>query len=218
MARLRQANTLHLHTLHFADDCTALVKLSNHHHGTSSSFMTRYLSLLRVQNEWRIIREVQTTKTSPSSSSSLSWLSLGRTIQDYMEVEHGGGTHDVKRATKLFHPRATLTAVGMTDDEDDADLASSSAWSAPAGTYLEIPLDTYIAGVADQTPHDTMAATHDAVINVDVTGNAAAAVVRVGNGAQTLVFEDILLLGQSADGKYQILSKTFSPQAWPIKS
>jgi len=211
---IRQQHPPQLQTFHFADDCTAMVKLNqhhHHHHGTSST-VTRYLSLLRLQNEWRIIREVQTSAiTSATSASSFS--AVEKTIQEYLQVEHGGGNEDVKRATRLFHPHANLTTVGMADVN-----AASSAWSAPAGAYLEISLDTYMAGVDDQTPHDGAAAAQDAIVSIDVTGAAAVAVVRVGNGAQTMVFEDILLLGQSqsAASGYQILSKSFSSQAWPI--
>jgi hypothetical protein len=58
---------------------------------------------------------------------------------------------------------------------------------------------------------------------VVASDGAAAVKVRVGNGAQTLVFEDHLLLGRSDanvnsiggnNASWKILSKTFSPQSW----
>jgi hypothetical protein len=86
------------------------------------------------------------------------------------------------------------------------------------GTLLEIPLDTYLSGIQSQTPHDPASRRHDAIWTIDRVGNAAAATVRVGNGARTLVFEDHLLLGYSDDQKqWNILSKTFSPKVWPPK-
>jgi Putative lumazine-binding len=84
---------------------------------------------------------------------------------------------------------------------------------------VEIPLDVYLDGVQSQTPHPASAKAQDAIVTMDYTSgtNAAAATVRVGNGAQTLVFEDHLLLGRSSIGSsWRILSKTFSSQAWPL--
>ena len=191
-----------LHALHFSDHRTALVKI------TGSDGMVRYLSLLQldehtsVMDGWKIVRQVQV----PATSSALA-ASLEQTLQLYLQIEHGGGAADYEHAQRLFAPQSSLVAVGMADHDDP--------WSAPAGTLLEIPLEVYLEGVKQQTPHDIAARKQDAIVSVDVCGPVASAVVRVGNGAQTLVFEDHLLLGQTSSGTWKILSKTFSPQAWP---
>lgn len=210
-----------LHAIQFSDNCTALVKC------TGYDGVTRYLSLLRlsssdadVNDGWRIVRELQAPHDDddgPAASESDSLVTLQQTLRSYLKIEHGGGKTDAIQATRLFAPQASLLTVGTMapedaphhDDDDDC-------WSAPAGHYLEISLDTYGEGVETQTPHDDTAKTQDAVCHVDVTGvRTAAAVVRVGNGSRTLVFEDHLLLGRHSSGVWKILSKTFSPQAWP---
>ena len=77
----------------------------------------------------------------------------------------------------------------------------------------------YLDGVQQQSSHDQSSKFHDAIVSIDYTtgANAAAATVRVGNGAKTLVFEDHLLLGQNETGDnmgWCILAKTFSSQKW----
>jgi hypothetical protein len=91
-------------------------------------------------------------------------------------------------------------------------------WSAPVGSYLGITLDTYLKGVLSQTPHGNESKQNDAIVQIDVLPcqTAAAATVHVGNGAQTTVFVDHLLLGYSGgEEQWKILSKTFTPRAWP---
>ena len=197
-----------LRSLNFSDNRTALVKL------VASDGTTRYLSLLRLEegtnrnDGWTIVREVQVDQAIKAKNNSMA--SLQQTLQQYLKIEHGGGVVDYTDATRLFAPRSSLLAVGMAAPDEEV-----SAWSAPAGSLLEIPLDTYLDGVKSQTPHADEAAAQDEICVVDVNGNAASAIVRVGNGGRTLVFEDHLLLGQSQGGVWKILSKTFSPQSWP---
>ena len=89
------------------------------------------------------------------------------------------------------------------------------------GTLLEISRDTYLEGVRTQDPpapdiaSNNRRRSQDAILQVDMApgGAAAAATVKVGNNAQTMVFVDHLLLGKE-DGDWKILSKTFSPQLW----
>ncbi|CAB9528280.1 expressed unknown protein [Seminavis robusta] len=106
-------------------------------------------------------------------------------------------------------------------DGGSSDHETPQDWQAPAGHFLEIPMTTYLDGVLTQTIHGFEASQHDDIVSIDVLpcGNAAAAVVRVGNGNQSQVFEDHLLLGRSKgveDWNYwRILSKTFSPHPWP---
>ena len=225
----KKRNTPRLHSLNFSDGRTALVKL------TGADGILRYLSLLRLDDAsslndgWTILREVQVPTVqslgdkndNATSNPQDSILSLQQTLKQYLRIEHGGGVSDFANATRLFAPQSSLLAVGMAD----VDKEPPSAWSAPAGTLLEIPLSTYLEGVKTQTPHVAASTTHDCIATVDVSGCAAMAVVRVGNGAQTLVFEDHLLLGQqqssssaNAGGVWKILSKTFSPQVWPSSS
>jgi hypothetical protein len=87
---------------------------------------------------------------------------------------------------------------------------------------LEISRETYLDGVGSQNPHASTAHRHDQIVGLDLvasddgTAAVALATVRVGNGSQTYVFEDHLLCGYSSRrGDWQILSKIFSPQAWP---
>lgn len=219
----------------FSDDRTALAKLQ----AMDGSY--RYISLLRLDNTttnhfpspsslmlandgWVIVREVacpigSTGKASHQSSSS-DMISLIQCLQDYLNIEHGGGIDDYTKAKKqLFAPQASLLTVGMAPSDQ-----MPTDWSAPVGTLLEIPLDTYLEGVKTQTPHHPSSRYQDAIVQIDMTTTttggggedvaAAAAIVRVGNGARTLVFVDHLLLGKQGKSGWKILSKTFSPQLW----
>jgi hypothetical protein len=206
-------------SLNFSDDRTALVKL------IGSDNQLRYVQLLRLDGEgdgiggmlrvpndgWTIMREVLVAKEK-NHEDSMPKKSLDQTLQSYLEMEHGGGGEDKARAQSLFDPNAALLAVGINPvDEPPTD------YTGAVGSFLEISLQSYLEGVQSQTPHSEGSKLHDAICAVDyMTGtNAAAATVRVGNAAQTLVFEDHLLLGRQKD-EWRILSKTFSPQAWPI--
>lgn len=229
--------------LQFSDDRTALAKLQ------AMDGSQRYISLLRLDQEspssssmvandgWVIVREVVGPLSSNSSSSSSSTIGNGEDVaslieclQEYLNIEHGGGQEDYEKAKNvLFAPQASLLAVGMASPSQ-----ARTEWSAPVGTLVEVSLDTYLEGVASQTPHDPASRRHDAIVQVDVTSSGggvatAAATVKVGNGAQTLVFVDHLLLGRrrrrtdddestsaGAGGGHgwKILSKTFSPQLW----
>ena len=208
--------------LQFSDDRTALAKLQ------AMDGSQRYISLLRLDPEaassssmaandgWVIVREVTSPMTdngpiaTPDSVENMK--SLLQCLQDYLDIEHGGGLDDYQRAKdNLFAPQASLVAVGM----DRADQPPSE-WSAPVGTLLEVSLETYLEGVKRQIPHDPGSRRHDAIVQIDIScgGTAAAATVRVGNGARTIVFEDHLLLGRGEKDQWKILSKTFSPQLW----
>lgn len=225
-------STPRLLSLSFSDDRTALVKLR------TAEGNVRYLSILRLDENtlmndgWIILREVQvpSLKSLPLnpdldySTTGESVTSLHSTLRRYLDIEHGGGELDADAAWDLFASKASLVSVGMDDPSQHR-----SDWGAPVGSLLEIPLKTYLQGVESQTPHDTTSTAHDSIVTIDVAcggGNpntivAAAATVRVGNGSQTIVFEDHLLLGREVhnDGDnsgWKILSKTFSPQPWPV--
>ena len=216
--------------IQFSDDRTALAKLQ----AMDGSY--RYISLLRLDNPspssslmvandgWVIVREVACpigsngNSSNPSSSSS-DLVSLIQCLQEYLNVEHGGGVDDYTKAKEeLFAPQATLLTVGMAPSDK-----APTDWSAPVGTLLEIPLDIYLEGVKTQTPHHASSRYHDAIVQIDMTKTwtstgedvaVAAATVKVGNGARTLVFVDHLLLGKHGTSGWKILSKTFSPQLW----
>jgi hypothetical protein len=216
--------------LQFSDDRTALAKL------IAFDGSVRYLSLLRVDNPerlsssmivndgWVIVREVTSPTIEDEPEGALSPLnvaaqmtSLLQCLTDYLEIEHGGGSVDSDKAKELFlSDDASLLTVGTASEEE-----GSSDWSAPAGCFLEIPIQTYFDGVLAQSPHGVASRMHDAILQLDCSGPAAAATVKVGNGAQTFVFCDHLLLGHvSSDrdggGGWKILSKTFAPSPWPI--
>ena len=214
-------------SVHFSDDRTALVKMQGH----DGNY--RYLQLLRVDGDagavssggmamlpndgWVLVQEVVMTMKDEDVDSTASALSsLQASILNYLAIEHGGGEASYQAAKSLFHPDSKLSSVGIDDIN-----ASPTQWTAPVGSLVEIPLSAYLEGVKSQSPHSELAKSQDAIINIDFsTGtNAAAAVVRVGNGAQTMVFEDHLLFGRTTSGsasdKWCILSKTFSSQAWP---
>ena len=213
-------------SVHFSDDRTALIKMQGH----DGNY--RYLQLLRVDGDagavssggmamlpndgWVLVQEVvMTTEKEDIASSAASLHSLQSAILDYLDVEHGGGDKSYEAAKALFHPESNLSAVGIDDIT-----AAPTEWTGPVGSYVEIPLTAYLDGVKSQSPHADSAKAQDAIINIDFStgANAAAAVVRVGNGAQTMVFEDHLLFGRKASGsadEWCILSKTFSSQSWP---
>lgn len=219
-----------LESLQFSDDRTALCRLRG------ADGIHRYLSLLRLDaspldmssmagaplanDGWVIVREVVVPRNIGGNDADgrqkvQAMTALLQCLQDYMDVEHGGGSEDLSKAQILFHPDASLLTVGTGGPED---ASPDKLWSAPTGQYLEISLPTYLEGVATQTPHNhTEARSQDVVrqVDVDASGLAASAIVRVANGARTLVFEDHLLLGRSHGSPWTILSKTFSPQSWP---
>ncbi|CAB9526048.1 expressed unknown protein [Seminavis robusta] len=197
----------------FSDARTALAKVMG------MDGLPRYLSILQLDEHkphndgWRIVREVISAggRNYPSKS----FTSVKSSVLSYLDVEHGGGLDDKEHAETIFADQASLLTVGSSDHETPQD------WQAPAGHFLEIPMTTYLDGVLTQTMHGFEASQHDDIVSIDVLpcGNAAAAVVRVGNGNQSQVFEDHLLLGRSKgveDWNYwRILSKTFSPHPWP---
>lgn len=212
-------------SLQFSDDKTALAKL------TAMDGGHRYVSLLQVNDDdndpqsgpsasriandgWVIVREIRCPSPEDDTPASLSdqvagIQSIVQCLQAYLDIEHGGGSDDLDRAKRLFHPEASLLCVGMAPVDEP-----SSDWSAPVGSFLEISLETYFEGVASQTPHVAESRARDSIMQVDITGDTAVATIRVGNGARTLTFVDHLFLGKNAAGEWNILSKVFSPQPW----
>jgi len=216
-------------SLSLSDDRTALVKL------IGVDGRTRFVSLLRLDAEfltsgkgmgmgmgvpndgWMIVREfiagTNTVATTNHDDNISTIKTLSAAIHQYLSIEHGGGPKDKKIAQQLFHPDASLLSIGtLPNDTTEA----SSEWNGPVGSLVEISLDTYVQGVASQTPHEDTSQKLDCLKTLDVSacGTMAAATVQVGNGAQTTLFEDYLLLGRSPTTKWQILSKIFSPRAW----
>lgn len=205
----------------FSDDRTALVKM------VGQDGKVRYLQLLRLDGDvgnnmaaaagmtpndgWILTQEVVAEQEDGEPISSTALSNLQWALLKYLDVEHGGGKESYQMAKRLFHPDSKLMSVGIDDVE-----AAPTQWTAPVGSLVVVPLEVYLDGVQSQLPHARVAKSRDRIVKIDhITGtNAAAATVRVGNGAQTLVFEDLLLLGMAADGEWQILSKTFSSQAW----
>ena len=217
-----------LEWLSLSDDRTALAKIQ----GMDGTW--QYVSMLRLDSPnddssfggmvaphdgWQIVRQVVGGGGgNPNDVPNKNIASIGdiyNALTDFLAIEHGGGKEDRDRAESLFAPQASLLTVGTAPlDQAPTD------WSAPAGTLLEINLDTYLQGIESQTPRDTKSKVHDGIVQVDVlagtTAAAAAATVHVGNGAQTTLFVDHLLLGYSAKEKrWKILSKVFTPRAWP---
>lgn len=191
-----------------SDDRTALAKIQG------MDGHQRYVSMLRLDSKtntptidgWQILREVIGGGTSQGHGSIAS---IAQALENYLAIEHGGGMEDKQRAQELFAPEASLLAVGTSPLDEPA-----SDWSAPSGALLDISLDTYLEGVASQKPHPANVKVNDAIVQVDISGEAAAATVHVGNGAQTTVFCDQLLLGYHSN-HWKILSKIFSPRPWP---
>ena len=192
----------------FSDDRTALAKIQG------NDGYQRYVSMLRLDSKtnaptidgWQILREVIGGGTSQKGGTIAS---IVQALENYLAIEHGGGMEDKQRARELFAPEASLLAVGTSPLNEPA-----SDWSAPSGSLLDISLDTYLEAVATQEPHSANARVNDVIVQVDISGEAAAATVHVGNGAQTTVFCDSLLLGYHSN-HWKILSKTFSPRPWP---
>lgn len=195
----------------FSDDRTALAKIQG------IDGYQRYVSMLRLDSKtntptidgWHILREVIGGVTSQDHGSIAS---IAQVLENYLAIEHGGGIEDKQKAQELFAPQASLLAAGTSPLDEPA-----SDWSAPLGSLLDISLDTYLQGLASQTPHSANAKVNDVIVQVDILGEAAAATVHVGNGAQTTVFCDHLLLGHHSN-HWKILSKTFTPRPWPAKS
>ena len=198
-------------SLDFSDDRTALAKVQ----GIDGLY--RLVSLLRLDSSkpgpspndgWQLIREVI---GAPTKTNHTAITSIANLLEQYLSIEHGGGAEDARIAQALFAPQASLLTVGTLPlDEPPTD------WSAPSGSLLSIDIQTYLQGVASQTPHSLEAKAHDSIVQVNVLPcqTAAAAIVHVGNGAQTNVFVDHLLLGNN-NGDWKILSKTFATRKWP---
>jgi hypothetical protein len=206
-----------LEWLNLSDNRTALAKIQ----GMDGTFS--YISMLRLDSPrnshsmmlandgWQIVRQVHGNTNGDRNIPTNSIPSIYQTLEQYLSIEHGGGEEDALRAQDLFAPDASLLAVGTAPlDEAPTD------WSAPTGSFLEISFETYIKGVSTQTPHDLECQSHDQIVQVDVLPcrTVAAATVHVGNGAQSLVFVDHLLLGRQ-DETWKLLSKIFTPRAWP---
>ena len=218
-------------SINFSDDRTCLIKI------LGQDGHIRYIQLLRLDGDagavasggmtrlpndgWVILQEVvveQQQQTESNTSLDDQYHKLESTIMAYLDIEHGGGDESYESAMTLFHPESKLMSVGI----DDID-ASPTQWTGPVGSYVEIPLKYYLDGVQQQSPHDQSVKLHDSIVSIDYTtgANAAAATVRVGNGAKTLVFEDHLLLGRNESAGdnddnmgWCILAKTFSSQKW----
>jgi Putative lumazine-binding len=208
--------TPRLLSMAMSDDRTALAKLI----GVDGTH--RYVTMLRLDPDerrnsmiandgWLILREVVIGGEAAQRSSRSAFGSLHQALQTYLDIEHGGGSVGRAKAEQLFDPDATLISVGSLPPGEE-----STEWSAPAGSLLEISLSTYLDGVESQHPHAPACRAHDAIVSMDVCGLAASATVRVGNGAQSQVFDDFLLLGKEDNhaSDWRILSKTFSPKAW----
>lgn len=210
------AATPRLEWLNFSDDRTALAKIQ----GVDG--LKRYVSMLRLDPDaknrhamhandgWCIVREVQSSANQKQDCSLIG--SITEVLEKYLSIEHGGGNDDKARAQELFAPDASLISVGTAPLEEEP-----TDWSSPSGSLLNISLDTYLDGVKSQTPHSSKAKACDLIVSLDTMPSAAAATVHVGNGAQTTVFVDHLLLGYHENmNMWKILSKTFSPRPYPV--
>ena len=228
-------------------------KLLPFHHllcGIRNAKLFNEIINLPIHDGWQIVREVISNigRNSPILDTS-SFVphhhhnhiaAIHATLQRYLAVEHGGGSLARCTAESLFASDATLVTIGTGPSLDAATgTSSASPWQdASAGQFQVRPLSVYLEGVQAQTPHDLPAcAVHDAVVSLDVSGDAAAAVVHVGNGARSAVWVDHLLLGRwshhqnnnnghdkDSDGNnkaelscWRILSKTFAPRSWPTE-
>ena len=191
-------------SLTFADESTALAKLRGPFFG--------YWSLLRLRDGWSIVREVK-SMSAASKKTAEEMGHVASLVATYMKIEHGGGVAAAALASQIFHPDASLLTIGDGGAELSPDVDS---WEAPAGTLNEISRATYITGVNTQTPHKQKAAKHDSLLTIDMLpcATVAAVVANVGNGSQTRVFTDHLILCKVEDG-WQIVSKTFAANEWP---
>jgi predicted ATPase len=236
-----------LESIHWSDDRTCLVKLRAMD-GSCRYVSLLRLDFLAMDDEqstmgmppqpgtplpndgWVIVRElvapVAVATNDYGGNAVQAMTGVLECLQSYLDIEHGGGLEDRSNAETVFHPVASLLTVG-TNEHKHTHLPigdnGHDLWSAPSGHFLEISRDTYLDGVASQAPHSgPLIRSQDRICHIDVdeSGMVASAIVRVGNGSQTLVFEDHLLLGRSpsSSSSWQILSKIFSTQAWTKSS
>jgi hypothetical protein len=209
-------------SLSLSDDRTALVKLI----GADGIF--RFISLLRFDSEflptvqaggtgvpndgWFIIREIVSSQTKNSVAKN-TMESLNTALLQYLSIEHGGGSEDHKNADNLFHAESSLLSIGSQSMEE-----TPSEWAGPVGSLVEVSRPTYLDGVASQKPHANSSKANDGILTCDILpcSLAAAATVEVGNGSQTNLFCDHLLLARSSasDTDWKIVSKIFSPRSW----
>jgi hypothetical protein len=205
----------------FSDDRTALAKL------LGVDGRERFVSLLRLDDSgnprpindgWLIVREVvgNAQKETRYSTQDACYSAVSEVVLRYLDVEHGGGKEDADVADVLFAEKASLLSVGSNSLEHGP--SSSNSWTAPVGSFLDVPRDVYLHGVLTQTPHSMESRQYDSISGIHMLkcGTAAAATVQVGNGARDRLFVDHLLLGKSpsSNNKWAILSKIFSPQPW----
>lgn len=240
---LPQQQKPQLRALYFSDDHTALAKVQgangqnnfisllrldadNTADPQNNALMQQQSTSNMMNDGWTIVRQVEWESNDDDGSmadddhdsKSVIASSLLPTLQDYIHIEHGGGHQDAQRAEQILASQASLLSVGIENPADSSN--EKSEWTAPTGRLVEISRETYLRGVTEQVPHTFASWQHDAIISVDVSQQsrqavAAVAVVRVGNGAQTRIFEDHLLLGRDGNDQWKILSKIFSVQGWP---
>jgi Putative lumazine-binding len=219
-------------SLQFSDPRTALV------HVTGNGGEHMLLSILRLDspmgqnaghsyNGWRIVRSIVSTSSSgpslqqreatPTTTRPNVYAEIEALLQLYFQVEHGGGHADrATAANTLFssHRSTSLLTIGISEMDQPI-----SAWAAPWGSLLEIPLNVYLESVHTQTPHGPKSWSQDEVLSIRVLPchSAAAVELHVGSAACDRIFHDHLLLGRSNDdGSWKILSKIFSVQKWEL--
>lgn len=209
-------------SISLSDDRTALVKL------VGVDGLTRFISLLRLESEflppqllgasgvpnggWFIVRELVSHKVT-NTLDPKAMESLNETLLRYLSIEHGGGPDDQKMADNIFHPDSSLLSIGTLPQE-----GTPSEWAGITGSIVRVSRSSYLEGVASQSAHEDASKQNDGIVTLDVLpcALAAAATVEVGNGAQTNVFCDHLLLARPSikDTNWQIVSKVFSPRHW----
>lgn len=204
-------STPSLLSLRFSDSRTALARV------LGADGRERFLSCLRLDEAsahdgWQIVCELvglaadeaPALADHPDHPAHGAGLALASDlVQRYLALEHVDPQRAASRGAKLgsagiFHPGASLLSVGEAPHDE-----APAAWSAPAGSLLEVPLATYLAAAAAQAPHAPASSSVDAVASVEMLagGGVACATVRVGNESRTRVFEDHLMLAVMPGGQ-----------------
>ena len=226
----------YLLSINLSDERTGLIRIQSEATGKQS-----FYSILRLDNQppdasyyngWKIVRAVcqvadDVNDNGGIASSNMnmgeSYSEIEKALQTYLSIEHGGGQNDSDRARSLFAEEASLLSVGIDSPPEDGSPVDTSPWSEVVGNLLEIPLQTYIDGVYEQSPHDVTSRQYDSILSIEILPcrSVAAATILVGNGACTKIFCDHLLLGRydgidgTAKENWKVLSKTFSVRNWP---
>ncbi|WNJ18514.1 nuclear transport factor 2 family protein [Pontibacter sp. G13] len=152
--------------------------------------MTDYITIMKVDDEWRIISRVSYTEWASFETPHITrqdrkatQIEIYQTIRDYLS---GGQTHDGEIFKKAFHPQADMAFVHPKHK-----------------TCQRLSMQDYLNLHARQSPNRKR---QQIIESVDITGNIAVAKVKLRYKKINAMITDYICLVKT-DGKWQITHK-----------